>query len=245
MCSAQTTPTLRVAARFCGPPTSANGGYICGLVADAIGELVTVRLLSPPPLDADMTLHADEGGTWHVERDGVRIAEARPASLDDLVAPVAVSHAQAVEAARHAPCADPAQHPCPGCFVCGPLRAEGDGLRLFAGPVPGQSCVATGWTPDASLARADGLVAPEFIASALDCPGFQSLLTGLKPYLLGEYTCRIDRRVRVGEQCVIVGWKIEVKGRRSLVGTALYGADGALCALARGVWIEPREAPPG
>lgn len=234
-------PLLRVAARFCGPPTSANGGYICGLVADAIGELVTVRLLSPPPLDADMTLHADEGGTWHVERAGVRIVEARPASLDDLVLPARVSYPDAVEAARHANWADPAQHPCPGCFVCGPLRSAGDGLRLFAGPLPEHNCVATGWVPDASLARADGMVAPEFIAAALDCPGFQALQTGLKPYLLGEYTCRIDRGVRIGEACVIVGWKIEVKGRRSIVGTALYDAQGQACALAKGVWIEPRE----
>jgi hypothetical protein len=239
------TPTLRVAARFCGPPTSANGGYICGLVADAIGQLVTVRLLSPPPLEADMALHADDGGTWHVERDAVRIVEARPASLDDLVPPATVSHAEAAEAGRHAPWADPAQHPCPGCFVCGPLRAAGDGLRLFAGPLPGRECVATGWVPDASLGEPDGMVAPEFMAAALDCPGFQALQTGLKPYLLGEYTCRVDRRVRVGEACVIVGWKIEVKGRRSIVGTALYGAHGELCALAKGVWIEPREATPG
>jgi hypothetical protein len=176
----------------------------------------------------------------------VRIVEARPASLDDLVPPVTVSYAQAVEAARHAPWSDPAQHPCPGCFVCGPLRAPGDGLRLFAGPLPDQnSVVATGWVPDASLAQADGMVAPEFMASALDCPGFQALQTGLKPWLLGEFTCRIDRRVRVGEACVILGWKIETKGRRSIVGTALYGADGKLCAVAKGVWIEPREAASG
>jgi hypothetical protein len=107
--------------------------------------------------------------------------------------------------------------------------------------VAGQSTVATGWVPDASLGRADGTVAPEFIAAALDCPGFQALQTGLKPYLLGEYTCRIDQPVRVGEACVIVGWKIEVKGRRSIVGTALYNAQGQLSAVARGVWIEPRE----
>jgi hypothetical protein len=232
-------PTIRVAARFCGPPASANGGYICGLVADAIGELVTVRLLSPPPLDTDMTLHTD-GSNWHVEHAGQRIAEARPATLGDIAVPVAVSHAQALDASRRAPWSDPALHPCPGCFVCGPLRTSG-GLRLFAGTVPGRDVVATGWLPDASLGRADGNVAPEFIAAALDCPGFQALQTGLKPWLLGEYTCRIDRSVQVDEPCVIVGWKIEVKGRRSIVGTALHGADGQLCALAKGVWIEPRD----
>ena len=114
-------------------------------------------------------------------------------------------------------------------------------MRLFAGAVPGQAFVATGWVPDASLGRADGTVAPEFIATALDCPGFQSMQTGLKPYLLGEFTCRIDRPVHVGEPCVIVGWKIEVKGRRHIVGTSLHGKDGQLCAVAKGVWIEPRE----
>lgn len=232
--------TLLVATRFCGPPASANGGYVCGLVADAIGQLVTVRLLKPPPLDIAMALHADDDGTWHVEQASQRILEARPATLADLVPPPRVSYVEALDASRHAPWSDPEQHPCPGCFVCGPLRARGDGLRLFAGPVPGQEYVATGWLPDASLGR-DGKVAPEFIAAALDCPGFQALQTGKKPWLLGEYTCRIDRCVEVDEPCVIVGWKIEVKGRRSIVGTSLHGQDGALCALAKGVWIEPRE----
>jgi hypothetical protein len=232
--------SLRVASRFCGPPASANGGYICGLVAAAIGQLVTVRLLQPPPLEAAMTLHADPDGNWHVERDAQRLVEARPASLDDLVPPATVTFTQALEASRHASWSDPAQHPCPGCFVCGPLRSQGDGLRLFAGPVAGQAYVATGWVPDASLAGANGKVAPEFIAAALDCPGFQALQTGLKPWLLGEYTCRIDRCVNVDEPCVILGWKIEVKGRRSIVGTSLHGQDGVLCALAKGVWIEPR-----
>lgn len=233
--------TLRVAARFRGPPNSANGGYICGLVADAIGQLVTVRLLSPPPLDADMELHADEGGTWYVEREGVRIAEARPASLDDLIVPPTVGYDAAVEASRQAPWSDPAQHPCPGCFVCGPLREQSDGLRLFAGAVPASSSVASGWIPDASLTTPEGMIEPAFVAAALDCPGFQSLQSGLKPYLLGEYTCRFDHQVRAGEHCVIIGWRIEVKGRRSIVGTALFGHDGKLCALAKGVWIEPRE----
>jgi hypothetical protein len=234
-------PVLRVAARFCGPPASANGGYICGLVSDAIGQLVTVRLLQPPPLNADMTVHADEDGTWHVQHAAQRIIEARPATLDDLAPPATVSHIDAFDAARHAPWSDATQHPCPGCFVCGPLRSRGDGLRLFAGPVTGQQFVATSWLPDASLGRDDGKVAPEFIAAALDCPGFQALQTGMKPWLLGEYTCRIDRRVHVDEPCVIVGWKIESKGRRSIVGTSLHDGDGQLCALAKGVWIEPRE----
>lgn len=229
----------QVAARFCGPPASANGGYICGLIADAIGRLVTVRLTAPPPLDTDMTVQEGPEQTWYVEHAGVRVAEARPASLTGFVVPAPVSYVEALDAALHGP-SDPGEHPCPGCFVCGPLRPRGDGLRLFAGPVPGRDIVATGWLPTADLARTDGKIAPEFIAAALDCPGFQALRTGRQPWLLGEYTCRIDRRVHVEEPCVIVGWKIESKGRKSIVGTALFDEDGELCAVAQGLWIQPR-----
>jgi hypothetical protein len=185
-------------------------------------------------------VHADDAGTWHLEHDSQRIVEARRATLNDFVPPATVPYADALAASHQSSWSDPAQHPCPGCFVCGPHRAPADGLRLFAGPVPDKPIVATNWSPDMSLARADGKIAPEFIAAALDCPGFQSLQTGLKLWLLGEFTCRIDRRVSAGEKCVILGWKVEAKGRRSIVGTALYDETGNQCALAKGVWIEPR-----
>ncbi len=230
---------LQVAQRFCGPPTSANGGYICGLVSDAIGEDVTVRLLAPPPLDTPLQLAPEaEAGRWVVTLGGQRLIEARRETLDFQV-PAPVAYIDALDAALHMPTAD--QHPCPGCFVCGPSRARGDGMRLFAGPVAGRDdVVATSWRPAAEFCAADGKVRPEIIAAALDCPGFQALRTGLQPWLLGEYHCRIDRRVHAEEPCVIVGWKLEEKGRRSLVGTALFDEDGELCAVARGTWITPK-----
>ena len=123
-------------------------------MADAIGQLVTVRLLKPPPLDADMTLHADDDGTWHVEHASQRIVEARPATLDDLAPPATVTYAEAMDASRHATWSDPAQHPCPGCFVCGPLRAQATDCVCSRGRYAGQAFVATGWSPDASLAGA-------------------------------------------------------------------------------------------
>ena len=36
--------TLRVGQRFCGPATSANGGYFAGLVAGTVAHTVSVRL---------------------------------------------------------------------------------------------------------------------------------------------------------------------------------------------------------
>jgi hypothetical protein len=234
--------TIYVAARFCGPPESANGGYICGLVADQIHQPVTVRLLRPPPLETALELHGTEPGLWTVEYEGQRYIEARAIAPLDVEIPDSPGYPQAQESTLHGP-DDPREHPCPGCFVCGPDRAYGDGLRIFAGPVPGRDLVAAAWVPDASLARGDGKVPPEVLSAALDCPGFHALRTGARPWLLGEFTAHVDRVVRAGERCVIVGWKIDGQGRKQTVGTALFDEEGKVCAWARGTWIEPRAAP--
>jgi hypothetical protein len=64
----------------------------------------------------------------------------------------------------------------PGCFVCGPARAPGDGLRVICGPLDGERLVADSWTPEAELAGPDGNVAPEFVWSVLDRPSGNALL---------------------------------------------------------------------
>jgi hypothetical protein len=233
---------IQVAARFCGPPGSANGGYICGLVADRIHQPVTVRLLRAAPLNTALALHSVEPGLWGVEDAGLRCIEARTTAPLELAIPASPGYRQAQESSLQGP-RDSREHPCPGCFVCGPDRADGDGLRIFAGPVPGQDLVAAAWVPDESLARGDGKVPPEVLSAALDCPGFHALRTGPKPWLLGELTTHIDRLVRVGERCVIVGWRIDGQGRKRVVGTALFDEDNEVCAWARATWIEPRAAP--
>ena len=48
--------TLTIAARFCGPSSSANGGYFAGTVATLAAHTVSVRLKVPPPLDTEFTV---------------------------------------------------------------------------------------------------------------------------------------------------------------------------------------------
>jgi len=232
---------IQVASRFCGPPGSANGGYICGLVADRIHQPVTVRLQRPPPLDTALELHGVEPGLWAVDYAGLRYMEARATAPLELAIPASPGYLQALQSSLHGP--DSHEHPCPGCFVCGPERARGDGLRIFAGPVPGRDLVAAAWSPDVSLARGDGKVQSEFLSAALDCPGYQALRTGSRPWLLGEFTAHVAKLVHADEPCVIVGWKIDGQGRKQRVGTALFDEDNEVCAWARGTWIEPRSAP--
>src|SRR5207253_2596181 len=91
--------TLTIAARFCGPPGSSNGGYFAGLVATLASETVAVRLLKPPPLDTELTVDELEGGGWRVMQATEPIGEARPARLE-LAAKPAPDYLEAVEASR-------------------------------------------------------------------------------------------------------------------------------------------------
>jgi hypothetical protein len=232
-------PTLTVAARFCGPAASANGGYFAGLVATLAPQTVTVRLLKPPPLNTPFTVSELVGGGLSVLHGGEPIGEARPAALQ-LQARSPPDYLEAVEASRRY--AGFRHHRFPSCFVCGTQRLRGDGLRIFAGPLPEHGLVAAPWVPDSSLDAGDGKVRPEFMSAALDCPGYYAVAPDDRMLLLAEFTAHVDRRVHIGESCTLIGWQIAVEGRKHAAGTALFDGKGQLCGGARALWIAPRSA---
>lgn len=229
---------ILVATRFRGPADSANGGYFCGLVSACASVPVTIRLQAPPPLETAMEVSPAEAGApqgalrvTHADR---LIATTRPAGPLDLGVREPPSYSQALAAS--ALCAD--QHlNYAECFVCGRTRDRGDALRLQ--PAPWKDGVAAPWIPHASLDAGDGKVAAAFMSAALDCPGYYSTHSSV-PMLLGEYTVHVDRRVHIGESCVIVGWRLASEGRKHEVATMLFDEDGEPCARARGLWIAPR-----
>jgi hypothetical protein len=242
---------LTVAPRYCGPPGSANGGYIAGLFAQHAPGTVRVRLHLPPPLGAALQVAHREDGRLELLHDTRVVASAEPAQLE-LDVPAAPGYVDALEASRRY--TGFVAHAYPGCFVCGPERARGDGLRIFAGALAGADAgastgagaerptalVAAPWVPDVALGLDDHKVRPEFMWAALDCPGYFAARSDRVPMLLGEFTAHVDRRVHVDEPCVIIGWRVSVTGRKYEVGTALFDEDGELCAKARALWIEPK-----
>ncbi|MGE0115444.1 MAG: hypothetical protein AB7T07_11265 [Steroidobacteraceae bacterium] len=230
---------IRIDSRFNGPPDSANGGYVCGLMAAAVNQPLSVRLYKPPPLDTDLRLLFDTvSGKWHLKRDEQLIAAANVSHVHAHV-PKPPSYVEALDASVHY--TGHQHHIFPSCFVCGPQRAVDDGLRIFAGKLPGSNIVAAPWLPHASLADGSGKVRPEFIWAALDCPGyFASVMPG-RTALLGELAVHIDRSVHVDEPCVIIGWQILIEGRKHKVGTALFDEDGERCAVGVATWVEMAE----
>jgi len=240
---------IRVERRFRGPPESANGGYICGCLAALAPGTVRIRLLSPPPLDVVLHAQARNDGGLDLLHGGQRIATAQQDALPTVaqfdperVLAAPPGYEQALQASQQF--IGLQSHPFEGCFVCGPARARGDGLRIFAGPVPTlldrPQLYAAPWMPDESVATPDGRVAAEFMWAALDCPGFAAASPQGRLMLLGEFTAHVDRPVHVDEPCVILAWVLRRDGRKCEVATALLDEDGECCARARALWVEPR-----
>ncbi len=231
---------LRIPGRFCGPPGTGNGGYVAGRLGEIVSGSAAVRLKAPPPLDVDLDVESVDGAV-RLLRGTTVVAEARPAELD-LAPPPAPSYAEAVRAS--ASCPGFSDHPFPRCFVCGPGRAPGDGLRIFPGPVAHGARFAAPWLPDASLAE-ESRLRPEFIWAALDCPGGFAVLpeSGDAANVLAEFCVRVDGAVAAGRRYIVVGWPLGTDGRKRYAGSAVYAEDGQPLAVARATWIAlPRGA---
>lgn len=230
-----TDRTIRIDRRFRGPAGSGNGGYVCGRLGGLIDGPAEVRLRVPPPLEKDLEVRSREGALRLYDGQTL-VAEARPAGVD-LDVPPPASFEEAERASRRYRGFE--SHTFPTCFVCGPERKEGDGLRVFAGPVEDRDLVAAPWIPDEGLGDDTGRVAPEFLWAALDCPGASSFTAPEDvARVLGELAVEIRGEVSTGERCMVVGWEIESEGRRHWTGTALFGEAGDCRAVGRGVWFE-------
>lgn len=221
---------LVIEPRFNGPAGSANGGYTCGLVADFLDGIAEVTLRRPPPLGRALRVERQEGRVVVLDDDAV-VAEAVEATFE-LALPEPPTTQEAVSASARYPGFD--EHAFPTCFVCGPDREVGDGLRIFAGPLR-DGLVAAPWTPTE--------VDRHVVWAALDCPG--AIAVGFPDRgetLLGRFAASVDELPEVGETCVVVGWPLGEEGRKLYAGTALYGEDGRPLARARATWIVPLNA---
>lgn len=230
--------SISIDPRYCGPPTSGQGGYVSGLLASALNtEICEVSLKSPIPLTQTLILssNADECSLFHDDKLLVA-AKAGTITLDVPPCPNEEETTAASELYRgHGD-----QAVFTTCFVCGKDRHDRDAMRIFAGPVAGastQGLHAAHWIPDASHEDKNGLVAPHFIWSALDCPGYFAGCAEDQLALLGRMTAQITGQLLAGEKATVIAWPIKTEGRKALVGTALFNESGERIAVAEGLWI--------
>lgn len=225
--------TLTIDRRFRGPSDSGNGGYVCGGLAEHAGAVVggsgaVVTLRTPPPLAVPLAVVADGDGTVRLLHGETLVAEAARSRLEvDAVPPVDADQARKVS--EHYP--GFTAHPFPECFVCGPQRESGDGLRLFPGRL-GDGRTACVWEVAPDLAER-----PEIVWAALDCPGGWSAEIEGRPMVLGRMTAAIAALPDAGETCVAMGQLLGTEGRKTWTASTVYGADGRELGRAHATWI--------
>lgn len=246
-----TDSALVIPARYCGPTSSGNGGYTAGLLAERFANhpspapdcpVVEVTLRKPPPLETDLRVeHLLDAPVTRLLDGETLVAEAR--CTDEELQPVDEVPVGVATEAMHA-YAGLRSHPFPRCFACGPAREEGDGLRIFPGPV-GDSRVASTWVPHESLAEASDLLDPGVQRvglgttwAALDCVGGWTTDLEGRPMVLGQIAARVDALPVVGEPHVVVGAELRTDGRKTFTASTIYDSDGRIVARARHTWIE-------
>ncbi len=236
--------TIEIDDRFQGIPGIALGGYVGGLLArGATSAEVTLRR----PVTTGRLLRMDEavdGTSTLLDGDEV-LASARPVRVGlDVPAPVAWEESVAASS-RSLQRSREFWHPFPRCLVCGAEREDGDGLRLFAGPVAGRDLVSAAWTPNAALADESGSVHGEFVWAALDCPTIMALVFGSPPdsterVVTGRFAVFRSGPVRAGDPHVVMGWSAGTEGRALIAGGGIWSPYGEILALARHTLVPAR-----
>lgn len=231
-----------VADGYCGPPGSANGGFVAGLLAARIGAQADVSFRRPVPLGRELQLDRTGDGVELYDASEL-LVEAQPIDLR-LPVPPPPSLAEATEAGERF-IGRRVRLRFARCFGCGIERAAGDGLRICAGPTGrADGLYAAPWTPEPAFADGAGRVRPEFVWTALDCSGGLALMGENADTMLltARLAARIDALPRAGEPHVVAAWVIERGERKHVTGTAIFSARGERLALGRALWVEPRGA---
>jgi hypothetical protein len=229
---------ILIAKQFCGPPSSGNGGYTCGLISQAMEMPADVTIRRPIPMEVDLEVHASGEG-MHVKSGDELIAEATPLVWTANAPREEINFGQAEAASATSPAFH--NHPFPTCFTCGPARAVGDGLRIFPGrwQGKGRDYFAASWAPHAEFADAKGYVREEIVWAAMDCPtGFAGGFPWAGTLVTGKLGARLTGPVRAEEKCVLLSWATSVEGRKHFAECVLLGEDGTVRAESHATWIK-------
>lgn len=220
--------------RYQGFPGIALGGITGGLMARRIGKEVEVVLKRPIPTGEEFDIVESNEGT-KLLMEGDLAAVAHPTSVDiEVPEPVSWEDAKAASQSylgHH-------DHPYAACFTCGNERSEGDGLRIFAGPLADRSLLAAPWTPHSSHATSEGVLPLEYIWAAVDCPSIWAVMEmadseSTDRVVSGRLALRQNAPIHADEPHVIMAWPFTRQGNTWPAAAAIFSAEGEVKAVAK------------
>ena len=221
---------------ICGLPGVGFGGYVAGLLAAELGVPVKVNFLRPAPLGIELSIEHDLAGEATLLEGNIALAVARPHKTSD-EHPAPPAWEEAVQASEAYVAMTDNEYP--NCFGCGPAMPDGEGMRVFPGPIKGHDLVAAAWSPSDAFAGANGALLPVYVWSALDCPGGRARRQFLssEPAVTAYLAVQQEAPILAGRPHVVTGWPIRQDGRKSFVGMAIFARGGDLCAVGEALWI--------
>jgi len=221
---------ITIEQRHQGPFGSANGGYVAGLLGDALrGAPSSVRIRRPVPVGTPVYVYR-RGDTAFIRHN------------DQTVATAELTHAS-IPTTGFVPVADVLAAPDPDldlgmfadCFVCGQPTPDGLGVRAKALP---DGRFAAIWRPDVSRHVTGPKVPAVYLRSALDCPGgFAALTANRTLALTGTLTSRVEFLPDADSTLIVVGEATHAEGRKLGAVSTIYTDSGELVATASAIWI--------
>lgn len=241
---------ISISSRYCGPPDTANGGYLAGLLSGYFdrGDALSISFRAATPLEKVLKVIETEnesGKTVQIVDDENVLAMAKVRDIE--VGRPALPPVEQINSVEMQ-CAGFIGHPFPACFVCGPDRPRGDGLGIYPGPVELKglseglnSGVAAEWTLLDDLKDNDGKVKNEFIWAALDCiSAFANLEKKenqyLVPMVLGNISARLEQSL-AGDKAYVIAWPLKVEGRKAFANSIIYNQQQECIAVGQAVWV--------
>lgn len=236
--------TVVIRKAFNGPPNCGQGGYVSGILAGEVDSAICETSLKlPTPLDKPLIISTDGEATSLLSNDKV-VVSAQSATLDLDIPACPSGDKTAAARENYRGLGETAVFT--SCFVCGKDRHDHAAMRIFSGLVEGAEAAglhAAQWTPHSVHCDEEGNVAPEFLWSALDCPGYFAGCKDGQLALLGRMTTSITGKLRVDEPSTVISWPITTSGRKAVTGTAIYNVDKKCIASAEGLWIHVDKNP--
>lgn len=230
------TLDITVTSRFCGPDGMGNGGYVCGIVAEAIDGPAEVRLRLPTPLDMPLRLQSDGASARLLDGDQLLAEGSAIQGLPGLESPARPLPTAIAEARPHFPAVG--EHMAPHCFVCGNERDATDALCIFSGRHPESGYAVADWVPASDLGDRSGLVEARYLWAALDCPSYFTFDLHDRVALLANMSADIARRPATGERLTVTGWTLGHDGRKHHSASVIHDGNGEVVALAKALWVD-------